>query len=885
MVLHRQELEAAVAQVLREPSFASLPPGGLVLAWDAAARLVWVAPMPQTPSDAGELPTAAAERIKFLAKGGAPRQGLRLERLRFDLSRLAPPVICACRLIDVAGQNILVTAVVGPAPRRIPSVAEAGASAPAAAAEEPVRHAPVRQDPLWAGMPAVAPFAVFADPSAVGRLQERGTVRFVWQADAQGRFTEVSPALAEIVGSRNAAIVGRTWRDIEGDLVDDPSGEVETLFARRETWSSRTVFWKVEGSDVSVPVDFAGLPVLRRNGQLVGFRGFGLCRTEAVAGAAADRGFGAGFSSVRGEGMARLGPPAPGALEPLSAAQPGRAVAAPSGIHKGEAELAQNLSTEERNAFRQIARALGARFDPVEGEPAGAPATPVAPASAPVIPLRPLAPPDPNGARILERLPVGVLIHRGETPLFVNRALRDMLGYDDVAQLAAEGGIGRLFRGRAMASERDGAPSPVLLSSRTGQEVAAEARLTTVEWDGTPASLLLVRPADDRDPEQSAQALALEVAARDARIAELSSILDTATDGVVMLDEAGRVRSMNRSAEALFGYDQREVVGEPLLLLFATESHAVAIDYLDGLRGEGVATLLNDGREVLGRVRQGGTIPLFMTMGHVGDSPERTFCAVLRDITAFKLAEHELVEARRAAEASSAHKTDFLAKISHEIRTALNAIIGFAEVMMEERFGPVGNERYKDYLRDIHGSGRHVVSLVNDLLDLAKIESGHMELAFTSVGLNELVAGTVSLLQPQAARARIIMRTSFAPKLPPVVADERSVRQIVLNLVSNAIKFTGAGGQVIVSTVMTERGEVAFRVRDTGIGMSEQDLVAALEPFRQISSSPDRSGTGLGLPLTKALVDANRGALHITSARGAGTLAEVLFPPTRVLAD
>jgi signal transduction histidine kinase len=320
-------------------------------------------------------------------------------------------------------------------------------------------------------------------------------------------------------------------------------------------------------------------------------------------------------------------------------------------------------------------------------------------------------------------------------------------------------------------------------------------------------------------------------------------------------------------------------------VLFATESHAVALEYLDGLRREGVATLLNDGREVLGRVRQGGTIPLFMTMGHVGDSPERTFCAVLRDITAFKLAERELVEARRAAEASSAHKTDFLAKISHEIRTALNAIIGFAEVMMEERFGPVGNERYKDYLRDIHGSGRHVVSLVNDLLDLAKIESGHMELAFTSVGLNELVAGTVALLQPQATRARIIMRTSFAPKLPPVVADERSVRQIVLNLVSNAIKFTGAGGQVIVSTVMTERGEVAFRVRDTGIGMSEQDLVAALEPFRQISSSPDRSGTGLGLPLTKALVDANRAALHITSARGSGTLAEVLFPPTRVLAD
>ena len=873
MVVQRQELEAAITQVVREPSFAGLPPGGLVLAWDAAARLVWVSAGAQARPDTGVLPRPTAERIKYLAAGAAPRQGLRLERLRFDPSRLAPPITCACRLIEVAGETVLVTAVVGPAPKRIPRVEPAGASVPGAA-----------EHPLGRGTSAPAPFGGLADPGAMARVRERGTVRFVWQADAEGRFTEVSPALAEVVGPASAAIVGRTWREIEGDLVEDPSGEVETLFARRETWSSRTVFWKVAESDLSVPVDFAGLPLLRRNGQLIGFRGFGLCRTEAVAGAAAEGGFSSGFSAVHGDAIARLGPPAPGALDPLGPEPEPFPEALVAGARRRDIELAQSLSAEERNAFRQIARVLGARFDPVDGELPAAEAPPVGAPSAAVIPLRTPAPPDPNGARILEHLPFGALVHRGETPLFVNGALRDLLGYD-AAELAAEGGVARLFRGRAFTGERDGAASLVLLSSRSGEEVAVQARLTTVEWDGAPAVLMLINPAHERAPEQSVQGLELELAAREARIGELSAILDTATDGVVILDEAGRVRSMNRSAEALFGYDQREVVGESLLVLFATESHAVALEYLDGLRREGVATLLNDGREVLGRVRQGGTIPLFMTMGHVGDSPERTFCAVLRDITAFKLAERELVEARRAAEASSAHKTDFLAKISHEIRTALNAIIGFAEVMMEERFGPVGNERYKDYLRDIHGSGRHVVSLVNDLLDLAKIESGHMELAFTSVGLNELVAGTVALLQPQATRARIIMRTSFAPKLPPVVADERSVRQIVLNLVSNAIKFTGAGGQVIVSTVMTERGEVAFRVRDTGIGMSEQDLVAALEPFRQISSSPDRSGTGLGLPLTKALVDANRAALHITSARGSGTLAEVLFPPTRVLAD
>jgi signal transduction histidine kinase len=287
----------------------------------------------------------------------------------------------------------------------------------------------------------------------------------------------------------------------------------------------------------------------------------------------------------------------------------------------------------------------------------------------------------------------------------------------------------------------------------------------------------------------------------------------------------------------------------------------------------------------MGRVRQGGTIPLFMTMGYVNEGPDRKFCAVLRDMTAFKKTEGELVAARHAAEEASAQKSDVLAKISHEIRTPLNAIIGFAEVMLEERFGPIGNDRYKDYLRDVHASGAHVISLVNDLLDLAKIEAGRMDLSFKSVSLNELVSSCVMLLQPQAGRDRIVMRTSFAQKLPPVVADERSVRQIVLNLVSNAIKFTDAGGQVIVSTALTDRGEAAFRVRDTGIGMTEQEIEAALEPFRQLATSRKRGGTGLGLPLTKALVEANRGALQISSNPNEGTLVEVIFPPTRVLAE
>ncbi|MEI7895211.1 MAG: HAMP domain-containing sensor histidine kinase, partial [Myxococcales bacterium] len=173
-----------------------------------------------------------------------------------------------------------------------------------------------------------------------------------------------------------------------------------------------------------------------------------------------------------------------------------------------------------------------------------------------------------------------------------------------------------------------------------------------------------------------------------------------------------------------------------------------------------------------------------------------------------------------------------------------------------ERFGAIGNERYREYLRDIHASGGHVLSLVNDLLDLSKIEAGKLDLNFVSVDLNDIVQSSVAIMQPQANRERIIIRSSLYGKLPNVVADQRSVRQIVLNLLSNSIKFTHAGGQVIISTALSDGGEAILRVRDTGIGMTESELRTAMEPFRQVATTRPQSskGTGLGLPLTKALV-------------------------------
>lgn len=547
---------------------------------------------------------------------------------------------------------------------------------------------------------------------------------------------------------------------------------------------------------------------------------------------------------------------------------------------------------------------------------------------------------------VLSGLPVPVLIHSADRLHFANQAFFDMTGYESLDDLRHAGGIDALF-----AQADDSNLSGMILCLADGSHKIVEAHLQSVPWQGVRALMLsllpelvlkaanddhvdtkpsrpkLVTSADiDATPQdnpvhqlqselasQSAEQTSQDAAktettapvdyraqpdfqALQTQVDELTSILDTATDGVVIIGQDGKIRSLNQSAAALFGYDINELSGKSFAVLFAIESQRAAIDYIHGLSGDGVASLLNDGREVIGREAQGRFIPLFMTIGKLPAS--KGYCAVMRDITQWKRAEEELTSARQEAERASTHKTEFLARISHEIRTPLNAIIGFSELMAEEKFGPIGNDRYREYLRDIHRSGNHVLALVNDLLDISKIEAGALDLEFEAVALNDALAEAVALMQPQANRERVIIRSSFSAFLPDIVADARSIRQVALNLLSNAIRFTGQGGQVIVSTSYEPEGHVVMRVRDTGVGMNQSELEQALKPFRQVSNhnsqtqvkNPDikdwrQQGTGLGLPLTKAMVEANRAQFTIESAPEQGTTVEITFPPTRVLAE
>ncbi len=485
-----------------------------------------------------------------------------------------------------------------------------------------------------------------------------------------------------------------------------------------------------------------------------------------------------------------------------------------------------------------------------------------------------------DDAPILSKLPVPVLIHNGSHLLYGNPAFFELTQYSSLAELEQEGGIEHLLHVSSSENEA-GSSSKIVMADNN--EIPVRAHLHSVRWKGEHALLLSLKPVDDIQKPNDETNTTIERLNRE--VSELSSVLETATDGVVFVNTDGTIRSINQSAEALFGFDPAAVSGKPFTHLLATESQKVANDYIANLAGTGVASLINDGREVIGREARGRFIPLFMTIGKL--EAETGYCVVLRDITQWKRAEEDLSAAKRAAEHASTQKSEFLARVSHEIRTPLNAIIGFSDMMSEERFGPVGNARYLDYLNDINRSGRHVLDLVNDLLDISKIEAGQQEMNFESVGLNEALAEAVSIMQPQANRERVIIRSSFATELPGVVADLRSIKQIALNLLANAVRYTGAGGQVIVSTSYELTGGVAIRVRDTGVGMSAQDIEQALKPFKQINTLKRErgDGTGLGLPLTKAMVEANRASFIISSTPGQGTLIEITFPSTRVLAE
>ena len=253
------------------------------------------------------------------------------------------------------------------------------------------------------------------------------------------------------------------------------------------------------------------------------------------------------------------------------------------------------------------------------------------------------------------------------------------------------------------------------------------------------------------------------------------------------------------------------------------------------------------------------------------------------DITENRRAEGELRRAKEAAESANRSKSLFLANMSHELRTPLNAIIGFSEVIQGQMMGPLGERRYLDYARDIHNAGKHLLEIINDILDMSKIESGKFKLDAEWTDLVELVEGVLHMVRARAREAGLTLHAAAAA-LPSVLCERRVVRQVLLNLISNAIKFTPSGGRIDVDAKMTADGGIMVSVADTGIGIAPQNIPLALTPFGQVELTLSRAhgGVGLGLPLSQRLAELHGGRLQIESTVGSGTTVSVTLPPERV---
>ena len=244
----------------------------------------------------------------------------------------------------------------------------------------------------------------------------------------------------------------------------------------------------------------------------------------------------------------------------------------------------------------------------------------------------------------------------------------------------------------------------------------------------------------------------------------------------------------------------------------------------------------------------------------------------------------ELRIAKEAADAANRSKSDFLTTMSHELRTPLNAIIGFSDILKSQIFGPGGSEKYCEYANDINNSGQHLLDLINDILDLSKVEAGQEELHEEDIVIPELIGSITSLVRQRASKKGVKLEMEVQKDLPSLHADKRKLKQIFINLLSNAIKFTEAGGRVTFSAWCDTENGYVFQIADTGIGIAPADIPKALSKFGQVDSDINRqnAGTGLGLPLTKELIELHGGSLDLQSVLGEGTTVTVRFPAARL---
>ncbi|RJF77215.1 response regulator [Azospirillum cavernae] len=372
-----------------------------------------------------------------------------------------------------------------------------------------------------------------------------------------------------------------------------------------------------------------------------------------------------------------------------------------------------------------------------------------------------------------------------------------------------------------------------------------------------------------------------EAAFRDSE-ARCRLLADSVSDIVGRLDLNGGRLSCSDSVRACLGCDPAEMIGRPLVERVHPDDLAAVADGVSGLtRGQPTMTAVYRLRHADGRwVWIEADIRLVMD-----DWGKPLECvSVERDITARKVMEAELYDARQAADAASRSKSEFLASLSHELRTPMNAVIGFADLIARESEGPINNPFYKDFALNIRDSGQHLLELINEILDNVRAEAGQLVLDDETVDLEQATTFAIRLLSQRAGRVGVQIVASVDPAARYLRGDEKRVRQILLNLLSNAMKHTPTGGRVDVETSLDADGALRLLVRDNGTGTGESDATPVLRAFERGDASDNSAGPrrAAGLPLTRRLMELHGGTLTLSSAQGQGTVAMARFAPDRV---
>lgn len=411
-----------------------------------------------------------------------------------------------------------------------------------------------------------------------------------------------------------------------------------------------------------------------------------------------------------------------------------------------------------------------------------------------------------------------------------------------------------------------------------------------------------------------------ELEALRAREMRLSMIVGLAKDAIVCVDGAERLVLFNRGAEEVFGYDADEVLGQPLTILLPEPLRDGHRTHLETFRNSGApARFMGERSEVHGRRRDGTTFPAEAAISAFTTSDQTYFAAVLRDVTerkrheeAMRQADEELhaqmVELRATRDQFEAQgtelvnlcedlamtrdaaiyanhaKSQFLAHMSHEIRTPLNSVLGFSEIMGNEILGPISPPKYREYADDVHASGTHLLQLINDILDLAKIEAGKLDIQEGEMDVPHAVDASLRFVKERANKAGVALKTEIDAGLPILRADERMTKQMLINLLTNAVKFTPNGGETAVLAAVDQLGNLRLSIRDTGFGIAAEDIPKALESFGMADNSRAgvTEGTGLGLPLVKSMIEMHGGTLQIESEVDVGTTVSITFPADRL---